>query len=1299
MTAKNFGTGVSRSVDPSDRSWLHIVLNQGRPALEYEINLMQDVGFARIADGQRVVLPSGFLSLPDFAFADQANTVYLPAASAETVTYAVENLDEGASISARAIHAFAARGRIVSVRIVNQSVAAAGIDDDNTCTITLSTDAGVVASETFDSTTTFPAPNTQHDFGAVSNIHVRSGSTLTLAVTNGALADPGPFTVEVDYVPAEPLMANVGGWTVPVRGSGVEDLAGGVLNNPGNRVSLSAAPSTGSRVDLVYLEVWLALVTGNSDSPPIKPPSVSRLDNAGQVLQKSQVWPFGNIMYGGSTLDDDIIDPDVGLETTKRVQLQYAIRTFEGVDLDTYPRGLGDPNIAGIGPQELVAVAYGTAFRNVGEESGDFGLWVSETPDLTVDGQVYAIPICAIHRRNSGGFRGSSDPSPNPNGSSPSDSEDLGLRPDGFASDRIVPSDIIDLRHKAVVTPPAALSSVSKSQWDVFSGVLSTSFGSDPVSPDVSGAQVSVQKEIVANADLNPAASEHIGSCDGLRRVFSAEPTVEKNVFMAISQNLDVPPDPEFGFGLPSWIQQQPDPANTIELTLPAESAARFSDRPPRGILSVTQEEIAFNAVTLAPSGKSLTLEFGVGSYRTDGNLNGRHYPQDIWLYFDVEVPATIGLRTEPLGIQSPHATAIATNKLHADTTQRIAQTSRQNSANGSKMNNTHYGTLYAGTLDFRMVPPDRRLAAPLRDASEDGFFAGMLDLDAYLAGADPKSVPDERLTVDFLKRRLDSIVDLDDDLLNVDAGWVPGRRALFAKPLNATVKSGGGSGKDIEFAMSSHAFYILNDASLPDAIPLFTLLASVPVVHLRGAYIREPGTTDPLQLDADEYTAGTAGEVSGRLVPDPDDPGAADEFVIASGIVERSDGVNTYRLTDSSDSVQGTVPLASSVMQVLQIEQRNPNDLTQWVPVYKAGLLKKAFVTSDATVGLSEMIVPVYIREGGITNQIALLKRTERSGASPLYEAFEFSTNPSSEGYVGAGTASDPWRYRVVYRAIPNTGSPWNPLDTDFDIEYSKYISEMRQQDSDPVSPGRNAFTAAGLRNGHEVFLDADVRTALPIDAEVGTPVISVPPTSGGQPAQTALLDSGPRSFKVFSVPDTMVLTTASPSRLGDAILPDFAANATGHAFVQPPPPGSSTDFLAGSVGSSEAAFVQTPILSSAGRDAAESLHGREIRLQGSNGVFDALLDATGDPIRVVAEAGRVSVDGDLAAYLPLAAVSDTGEVVLLMLSQRNSADSTGVFDGFPTVDSGAEGFAATVYRPGGRPLVKGGGADAHSV
>lgn len=1149
MAAKNFGTGVSRTLDATGRAWLHVILNQGRPALEYELNLMQDVGLARMADDQRRLFPSGFLSLPDFGFVDSEdfpNAFLLPSADADA------------------------------------------------------------------------------------------------------------------------LVARVNGWTLPVRGTAVSDLSGGVLNNIANLVSLPAPPTSGARTDLVYLEVWLALVTGNSDAQPIKPPSRSRLGQSGQVVQKSQVWPFGNILYGGETLDDDIVDPDVGLETTKRVQLQYALRVWPGIDLASYPRGLGAPDVVGIGPQESLIV-FGSAFRNIGGETGDYGVWISDTPNLTVDGRVYAVPVCAVHRRNSAGFSEVS----NPNGSSPAVDGDLALRPDGFAADRVVPPDITDLRHRAEVYPPLVAGATADR---VLSGALATSFGSDPVSVDVSGSSVSVQKKVVTAADLSPARSDHAGFCDGLRRVFGADPSVEKNVFMAISNTTS--PDPSFPGAWGTGTSE--NTINTITLVLPASSDARFSGRSPRAILSVTQEEITIDSVALGPNGKSLTLTFGVGSYYDDDLLNGRQYQQDVWLYFDVEVPPSPGLRAEPRAMQAPHARSMATDNLDPGTGRRVA-----NALPSTVNNDTFYGTLYKG-MDSRLPASARRLPAPLIDATTvevpTAYFGGMLDLDSYLAGADPKPLANSALTLDLLASRLDSLVDMDNDLNNIDAGWVDGRRAMFIRPLNATAV---GDGSSIGLTMSTHALYVIRDISLPGGVALFTVISPVPIVHLRGVYLRKPGTTGHWQTGHAAYTKGDwrdwygaggdpdrLGEVAGRLVED--------EVCLASGIVDRGAGANTYRLTE-----QGVL-LSRPIMQVLRIDKKDPSNGV-WIRggAYEAGILRKGG-------GREEMIVPVYVREGGATTQVAFVKRTELSGGAVRHEVFEFSADVSAADYAG--------NYRITYRVLADITSV--PLDTDILIGESDYVLDKVSDPgfpADSLSPGKPAFTAAGLRNGYEAFLDADIRVALPIDAVLDAPVEYVP-------AQAATLETD--ELVVVDVPGEMLLTTASAARLGNATLPSYAGGATSHAPVSEAPPGA--DFLGGPIsvfGSEEAALVRVQAVSSAGRDPVGSLHGQRVRLRPTAaGVFDALLGLDGEPIRVVAEAPLASAAGDIAAFLPVTAVAATGEVLLLLLSQRNLAERDtgspgyGLFSGRPVVDTGADGFACAVYRPLGRPLVRA-GADGGSA
>jgi len=118
----------------------------------------------------------------------------------KTLTHAVEDLAAGADIAVRAVHHFNSPGWLVAARVVNQGTAAAGIDNSNPCVVALATDAGAVVSTTFNASTTFPTANTRLDMGALSNTPVRAGYVMTLAVTNGTTANPGPFLVEVDYV-------------------------------------------------------------------------------------------------------------------------------------------------------------------------------------------------------------------------------------------------------------------------------------------------------------------------------------------------------------------------------------------------------------------------------------------------------------------------------------------------------------------------------------------------------------------------------------------------------------------------------------------------------------------------------------------------------------------------------------------------------------------------------------------------------------------------------------------------------------------------------------------------------------------------------------------------------------------------------------------------------------------------------------------------------------------------------------------------------------------------------------------
>ncbi len=218
-------------------------------------------------------------------------------------------------------------------------------------------------------------------------------STEADFVTNENWSNWFKFGQPANETTSAPFMwANVNGWLIPVSGSGV------VEGESSNRINLFGPPATDARIDLVFLEVWQAQVAPN-------PSTANKPSDA-------TIYKYGNVGYGGTNISDDIQDPTIGFETTERVQLQYRLRVVgsgtglgDSIDLAQYPDGLDDPNVIAQGTQAAPVTGY--TFANMGDTLGDRGLWragagdsTSRTALGTVDGYVYAIPVCAVFRRN-----------------------------------------------------------------------------------------------------------------------------------------------------------------------------------------------------------------------------------------------------------------------------------------------------------------------------------------------------------------------------------------------------------------------------------------------------------------------------------------------------------------------------------------------------------------------------------------------------------------------------------------------------------------------------------------------------------------------------------------------------------------------------------------------------------------------------------------------------------------------------------------------------------------------------------
>jgi len=230
-------------------------------------------------------------------------------------------------------------------------------------------------------------------------------------------------------------VAVVNGWIINV-GGGTNQFQSNAQNNIWTELSNNedevaiigeAAPSIGYREDLVFLEVWQKLIETDDTVPK-----------------------HGFVQSALENNENDLIDPNIEIETSKRIQIQYRIRWVEGVDFISYRNGLGHAACFAKGPLGDENTSY-----TFSKHATDPGLWVAgdgtsqSQQDLeTVDGYIYAIPIARIHRRNKQTYSLT-----NQNGAKISLlSGNLSERPDGLYYDEISEIDVEDLRHKVSLT-------------------------------------------------------------------------------------------------------------------------------------------------------------------------------------------------------------------------------------------------------------------------------------------------------------------------------------------------------------------------------------------------------------------------------------------------------------------------------------------------------------------------------------------------------------------------------------------------------------------------------------------------------------------------------------------------------------------------------------------------------------------------------------------------------------------------------------------------------------------------------
>jgi len=375
------------------------------------------------------------------------------------------------------------------------------------------------------------------------------------------------------------LRAHINGWVIRV---------GNTNANGTNTLDLGAAPSGAGavRTDLVILEVWRRQLDSST--------------GAGKSTG-GRIWWYGNVKIASA--DDatfnfvaDIEDANVGAETTQRVQIQYRLRVINDVDTQTYPDGISDPAVFAHSVPTAPGTPDGTVtVFNYSNQSanGDPGLWRAGDGSpantlSTVDGYMYAVPLCAVFRRNTTAFARNTNHNGGVADPGPSD------RPDGLFHDIFVARDVMDLRRNVNPNGWDLQELLDKNMNYLLDNSLQTEVGATLVGGGTVGHTVLTADEIgVSNANGGdgtttgdtPGAT-FVGEFDALRRRFSDRATLE-------TVRLAYTPADGSGGG-PNWGAGDTVTLDPTSLQVYGYSAFNWAAYAPAGVTFVAVKAISF---------------------------------------------------------------------------------------------------------------------------------------------------------------------------------------------------------------------------------------------------------------------------------------------------------------------------------------------------------------------------------------------------------------------------------------------------------------------------------------------------------------------------------------------------------------------------------------------------------------------------------------------------------------------------------------------------------------------------------
>lgn len=471
-----YPTSVSRDVPAGEYSWCDVVYQSGRPVLDSELNLTAGAAeYANLLIAGKT-LPSGFIrgqssrdSGLDFMFPGPVigleNQFALPKLTAFVA---------GMPVVVEYTNTITPGINLITLPVPTPTPG--GSDIKRTDFVFLEVWRTLVA----------PSPRAM---GSVEIVQpgITDGDTVSFV----SMVIPFPLiTFTAKLAPAAPTDFQIGASDVATASA----LAA-AINASALYPTYVAANTNGTNV--VTLSATFGGTLGNSILTGASAPAntvISPMAGGANRLNKpsqSTVYCHGNVLSpSGVDLQDELVDPVLNIESAQRVQVQYRIRVFSedpvtGINPKTQPDGFSNPGVLAQGAKGFPVATYrfvpadnttviapsdATSYGFVDNGlfvAGD-GSQAAATALGTVDGFVYAIPVCFVFRRSDSSSTSGFNPGLSANSGlplvhalpimnpflsgNPVFASGISDRPDGLFADIIAPTDVLDLRRH--VTPP-----------------------------------------------------------------------------------------------------------------------------------------------------------------------------------------------------------------------------------------------------------------------------------------------------------------------------------------------------------------------------------------------------------------------------------------------------------------------------------------------------------------------------------------------------------------------------------------------------------------------------------------------------------------------------------------------------------------------------------------------------------------------------------------------------------------------------------------------------------------------------